>query len=69
MKRSWSLFTFVAVGVIVYILVVRNIQSVAPRTRMLQSFLNTSPVFSRETFVSKTCPDKTRSDGPCLMEF
>lgn len=26
-------------------------------------------VFSREGFVSKTCPDKTRSDGPCLLEF
>lgn len=25
-----------------------------------------SKVFSKETF--KTCPDKTRSDGPCLME-
>ena len=23
-------------------------------------------IFSKETF--KTCPDKTRSDGPCLME-
>jgi hypothetical protein len=28
-----------------------------------------SAVFSRETFVSKKCPDGTRSDGPCLMEF
>jgi hypothetical protein len=24
---------------------------------------------SKETFVSKKCPDGTRSDGPCLMEF
>ncbi len=28
-----------------------------------------SAVFSKETFVSKKCPDGTRSDGPCLMEF
>jgi hypothetical protein len=27
-----------------------------------------SKVFSKETFVMKTCPDKTRSDGPCLLE-
>ncbi len=27
-----------------------------------------SKVFSKETFAMKTCPDKTRSDGPCLME-
>lgn len=24
---------------------------------------------SREGFVSKTCPDGTRTDGPCLMDF
>ena len=24
---------------------------------------------AKETFVSKKCPDGTRSDGPCLMEF
>ena len=23
----------------------------------------------KETFVSKKCPDGTRTDGPCLMEF
>jgi len=28
-----------------------------------------SKVFSRETFVSKSCPDGTRTDGPCLLEF
>jgi hypothetical protein len=28
-----------------------------------------SAVFSKEGFVNKQCPDKTRSDGPCLMEF
>lgn len=28
-----------------------------------------SAIFSKETFVSKKCPDGTRSDGPCLMEF
>lgn len=27
-----------------------------------------SKVFSKETFAMKSCPDKTRSDGPCLME-
>ena len=26
-------------------------------------------VFSKETFVTKQCPDGTRSDGPCLLEF
>ena len=24
---------------------------------------------TKEAFVSKKCPDNTRSDGPCLMEF
>lgn len=28
-----------------------------------------SKVFSKETFVNKKCPDGTRTDGPCLMEF
>ena len=28
-----------------------------------------SSVFSREGMVNKTCPDGTRSDGPCLLEF
>lgn len=23
----------------------------------------------KEGFVNKKCPDNTRSDGPCLMEF
>jgi hypothetical protein len=27
------------------------------------------PDYGKETFVSKTCPDGTRSDGPCLLEF
>ncbi len=30
----------------------------------------TPPVYDvKESFVSKKCPDGTRSDGPCLMEF
>jgi hypothetical protein len=28
-----------------------------------------SAVFSKEGFVSKSCPGGTRSDGPCLMDF
>lgn len=28
-----------------------------------------SAIFSREGFVNKQCPDGTRTDGPCLMEF
>ncbi len=28
-----------------------------------------SAVFSKETFVNKRCPDGSRTDGPCLMEF
>jgi hypothetical protein len=28
-----------------------------------------SRIFSRETFVNKKCPDGTRTDGPCLLEF
>ena len=29
------------------------------------------PIYAaaKENFVSKKCPDGTRSDGPCLMEF
>jgi hypothetical protein len=26
-------------------------------------------VTKKEGFVNKKCPDNTRSDGPCLMEF
>ncbi len=31
----------------------------------------TPPLYAvaKEKFVSKKCPDGTRSDGPCLMEF
>lgn len=33
-------------------------------------FPSIPPVYGeKETFVSKKCPDGTRSDGPCLMEF
>lgn len=28
-----------------------------------------SKVFSKETFVNKKCPDGTRTDGPCLLDF
>ncbi len=27
-----------------------------------------SKIFSKETFAMKSCPDNTRSDGPCLLE-
>lgn len=29
------------------------------------------PVYApaKESFVNKTCPDGTRTDGPCLLEF
>jgi hypothetical protein len=27
-----------------------------------------SKIFSKETFAMKTCPDGTRSDGPCLLQ-
>lgn len=29
------------------------------------------PIYAvaKENFVSKSCPDGTRSDGPCLLEF
>jgi hypothetical protein len=30
---------------------------------------STPPDYGKEGFVSKTCPGKYRSDGPCLMEF
>ena len=33
-------------------------------------FISDPPVYGdKENFVSKKCPDGTRSDGPCLMEF
>jgi hypothetical protein len=28
-----------------------------------------NPFAKKEGFVSKSCPDGTRSDGPCLLEF
>jgi hypothetical protein len=31
---------------------------------------STPPIYGeKENFVDKKCPDGTRSDGPCLMEF
>jgi hypothetical protein len=36
-------------------------------TRQLLSGLPS--IVRKEGFVSKKCPDGTRSDGPCLMEF
>ena len=30
---------------------------------------STPPDYGKEAFVSKQCPDGTRTDGPCLMEF
>lgn len=31
---------------------------------------STPPIYGdKENFVSKKCPDGSRSDGPCLMEF
>lgn len=30
---------------------------------------STPPEYGKETFVVKQCPDGTRSDGPCLMQF
>ena len=33
-------------------------------------FVSTPPIYGdKENFVSKKCPDGSRSDGPCLMEF
>ena len=33
-------------------------------------FVSVPPVYGdKENFVSKQCPDGSRSDGPCLMEF
>ena len=36
----------------------------APKSETSWNFWGT-----REKFVSKTCPDGTRTDGPCLMQF
>ena len=30
---------------------------------------STPPDYGKETFVNKRCPDGSRTDGPCLMEF
>lgn len=38
---------------------------VAVYVRYAQPFV----IKKKEGFVSKSCPDGTRSDGPCLMEF
>ena len=33
-------------------------------------FVSVPPIYGdKENFVSKQCPDGSRSDGPCLMEF
>ena len=85
MKRSWTLFAAVVVAVVAYLMLMRTpmmtgcpgSQTYCPGVGCVsgpdkcvpQSFGGPSRVFSRETFVSKSCPDKTRSDGPCLMEF
>lgn len=30
---------------------------------------STPPDYGKETFVNRRCPDGSRTDGPCLMEF
>ncbi len=85
LPRTWSLFGLIAVGILAYLITIRSpvmngclksqyycpgVGCVSgPDKCVPQSFGGPSRVFSHETFVSKNCPDKTRSDGPCLMEF
>jgi hypothetical protein len=85
MKRSWGLLGLAAVAVLAYVVYTRSpvvngclkSQYYCPGVGCVSgpdkcvpgSFGGASAIFSRETFVSKSCPDKTRSDGPCLMEF
>ena len=84
-KPTWGLLGLVAVAVVAYVIAMRSptmngclksqyycpgVGCVSgPDKCVPQSFGGPSRVFSHETFVSKSCPDKTRSDGPCLMEF
>lgn len=85
LPRTWSLLALAVVAVFAYVIAMRSptmngclkSQTYCPGVGCVsgpdkcvpQSFGGPSRIFSRETFVSKTCPDKTRSDGPCLMEF
>jgi hypothetical protein len=78
------LLLILAIAVVVYILPSGAVQSGCPGSQIYcpgvgclsgqdkcfpGSKGGASKVFSKETFVNKTCPDGTRSDGPCLMEF
>jgi hypothetical protein len=58
--------TWIWIGVIVLVLL-------SMRERFTQwpgaGFPSMPPFYAKEPFVNKTCPDNTRSDGPCLMEF
>lgn len=85
LKPTWGLFGLVVVALVAYAMYTRSpvvngclkSQYYCPGVGCVSgpdkcvpgSFGGASRVFSRETFVDKKCPDGTRTDGPCLMEF
>ena len=85
LKPTWGLFVAVIIAVVAYTMYTRSpvangclkSQYYCPGVGCVSGPDKCTPgagggpskVFSRETFVSKKCPDGTRSDGPCLLEF
>jgi hypothetical protein len=55
MKAKFSLLTTLIVGVVAFLI--------------LTSINKPNMFAKREGMVNKKCPDGTRTDGPCLLEF
>ena len=68
MKRSQLLFIGIVL-VVLYLLMTKGREFF---TEWPGVGVRAQPPFYRpakESFVNKKCPDGTRSDGPCLLEF
>lgn len=62
MAKKLSTFYYMAVILVVIYLVATLPQRIEKRNAFWGQFF-------REGMVNKTCPDGTRTDGPCLLEF
>lgn len=68
MKRNQ--LVFVGIAVVILFLLMSRAREVF--TEWPGAGVRAQPPFYRstkESFVNKTCPDGTRTDGPCLLEF
>ena len=63
MAKKLSTFYYMAV----FLVVIYFLLTLPQRVEKRNAFWN--QLTGREGMVNKTCPDGTRTDGPCLLEF